>query len=269
MIYTGNHLLYTRPSLRVVDGSLHRPPIERTDISFPHFLLWRFVTNGQSDDDNSLKTWHPLSYVPVFHNIRHNMRGEIYSANVVAPPYGYCWSFYCCLSKKGVCRCSASCAAGVIESISPVSPLSLQEHIHSPTLYPSLTPFYRHPFKNMDGFSFQYSPFSHPSRHLRLQTLQILSGMEHYSAIFQGWYLVQNWMGTLSTPTVLTAFPHPCPLIQVPLGHGSQKNEATKELEIDSEVGLTFGQQISTTSSGASLELQRRSQLRFPWYKYL
>lgn len=113
------------------------------------------------------------------------MRGKIYSANV-APPYGYCWSFYCCLSKKGVCRCSASCAAGVIESIWPVSPLSLQEHIHSPTLYPSLTPFYRHPFKNMDGFSFQYSPFSHPSRHLRLQTLQILSGMEHYSAIFQG-----------------------------------------------------------------------------------
>ena len=33
----GTSLLYTRPSLRVVDGLLHRPPIEWTDI--PIFSL--------------------------------------------------------------------------------------------------------------------------------------------------------------------------------------------------------------------------------------
>lgn len=114
-----------------------------------------------------------------------------------------------------------------------------------------------------------------PSSILLSRTLAVIWDFRHYR-YFRAWSIIAlyskagisfkiEWVH-FRPRQFWQLFPYPCPLIQVPLGHGSQKNEATKELEIDTEVGLTFG---LTTSSGPSLELQRRSQLRFPWYKYL
>lgn len=73
------------------------------------------------------------------------------------------------------------------------SSLTLQEYIHSPILYPSLAPPYRHPFKTSDESSLHYCPFLHTKQSYAIQTL-ILSSMTRDSDSKPVYSLTINWI---------------------------------------------------------------------------